>query len=214
MCGIDSGESVNIEVEKNRPNHLKRVRYHSSIIITNITDPGSTFDQLPDIIIIYITRSDIFKLGQTKYFVDEVVRGFGKKVDSGVVKIFINGAIDDGSEIAQLMKIFMHDDAYDKKLFPWTSNLKHHYKETEEGINTMSTIIERLYGDEIRAAVEKTREEVTEKVAEETTNKCLTNYVLKLISRGVPKDIISDYTDATVSEIDEIIANNASKTNI
>ena len=27
-------------------------------------------------------------------------------------------------------------------------------------------------------------------------------------------DIISDYTDATVSEIDEIIANNASKTNI
>ena len=109
-------------------------------------------------------------------------------------------------EIDQLMKIFIHDNACDKKLFQLTSNLKHHYKETDEGINTMSAIIERLYGDEIRAAVEKTREE--------TTKKCLTDYILKLISRGVPKDIISDYTDATVSEIDEIIANNASKTNI
>ena len=66
----------------------------------------------------------------------------------------------------------------------------------------MSAIIERLYGDEIRAAVENTRKE------------CLTDYIVKLISKGVSKNIISDYTDATVSEIDEIIANNASKTNI
>ena len=75
---------------------------------------------------------------------------------------------------------------------------------------SMSDIIERLYGDEIRAAVEKNAKEVAKDVRKE----CRINFVLKFINKGIPKDLVSECMDVPISEIDEILANNASKTNI
>ena len=67
----------------------------------------------------------------------------------------------------------------------------------------MSDIIERLYGDEIRAAVEKNAKKVAEKVRKE----CRINFVLKLLSKGMSKYLVSKYMDLPVCEIDKIIAN-------
>lgn len=149
LCDLLSRKSVNVEVEKNYLNHVKRVRYNSSIITTNITDPGIKFDKIPDLIIIYLTRRDIFGKHQSKYYVDEVLRGFNDILNTGCVKIFINAEVDDGSDISKLMKIFIKDNEYDNNLFPKTSSLKYHYKETEEGVNIMSAVIERLFKEDL-----------------------------------------------------------------
>ncbi|MCR5813889.1 MAG: hypothetical protein K6G15_05310 [Desulfovibrio sp.] len=101
VCDLESGQVVNVEVEKNSLNHLNRVRYNSSIIKTNTTDPGTDFDKIPRVIIIYVTKSDIFHLNRPKYYVDEVVRAFDVIVNSGLLKIFINGGVDDNSTISQ-----------------------------------------------------------------------------------------------------------------
>ena len=175
VCDLTSGETVNVEVEKNRLNHVKRVRYNSAILTTNLTDPGKEFEDIQNIIILYITKFDIFGLKKTKYYVDDVIRGFNGVVDTGCLRIFINAKIDDGSDIAKLMKIFVKDNAYDYDLFPVTSRLKYHYKETEEGVNTMYDIIEKLFGEELEQARnegikegEKTGEKRGEKRGEKT----------------------------------------------
>ena len=74
----------------------------------------------------------------------------------------------------------------------------------------MSDIIERLYGDEIREAVKKAAIETEAKVRK----KCRINFVLKLLSKGLSKDLVSKYTDVPVYEIDEIIANKGLTTSI
>lgn len=45
VCDLELGQVVNVEVEKNSLNHLNRVRYNSSIITTNTTDPGTDFEK-------------------------------------------------------------------------------------------------------------------------------------------------------------------------
>ena len=44
--------------------------------------------------------------GQVKYVVDSVLRGYGDIVNDGVVRIFINCANKDETEVSKLMSVF------------------------------------------------------------------------------------------------------------
>ena len=70
--------------------------------------------------------------------------------------------------------------------------------------------IERLYGDEIREAAAA----AAAKVAKKTRKEFRINLVVKLINNGVSKELVSKALEMPVLEIDEILADNASKTNI
>ena len=140
-------------------------------------------------IIIYITKSDIFHLKRSKYFVDDVIRNFNKVLDTGCTRIFINGAVNDGTQISKLMKIFTTDNVYDDDLFPETSALKYRYKETEEGVNEMSEIIERLFREDLDKAKEEVRKECIKKIAQ------------NMLNAGDSIDRISTLTGMNVSEI-------------
>ena len=207
VCDLKSGQTVNLEVEKNSLNHVKRVRYHSSILTTNVTDPGTDFDDIPELIILYLTKSDIFHLKQAKYYVDEVVRGVNVKVSTGCEKIFINAAIDDGSNISKLMKIFTIDNAYDKNLFPETCALKYHYKETEEGVNEMSDIIEKLFAEDLNKAREEGREDGREEGRNEGRNEERLNILSNILESGMTPENLSKITKIPISEIQLLHAN-------
>ena len=46
LCELDDGKRCNVEVQKaNNDNHIKRVRYNTSCITANITDPGTKFEK-------------------------------------------------------------------------------------------------------------------------------------------------------------------------
>ena len=51
--------------------------------------------------------------------------------------------IKDGSEVSELMKVFVEDNAYNDK-FPVTSGIKRRFKETEEGQEIMCEIMEKI----------------------------------------------------------------------
>jgi hypothetical protein len=53
----------------------------------------------------------------------------------------------DGSEVSELMEVFVDDQAYNEK-FPKTSDGKHRYKETEKGLNIMCEIMEKIANEE------------------------------------------------------------------
>ena len=57
--------------------------------------------------------------------------------------MYVNAKIRDGSEVSELMEVFVEDDAYSDK-FPVTSSIKRRFKETEEGQGIMCEIMEKL----------------------------------------------------------------------
>ncbi len=74
---------------------------------------------------------------------DRVIRETGKVVDNGFEEVYVNAKVKDGSEISELMEVFVEDAAYNSK-FPVTSGSKRRYKETEEGQQVMCEIMEKI----------------------------------------------------------------------
>ena len=150
-CILGDGRHVGVEVQKaDDDDHQRRVRYDGSLLSTNVTDPGTKFFDVPDVIMVFISKFDIFGGGHSRYHVDRIVREMDMPVDNGFQEIYINASADDGADIADLMKIFTVDNEYDDERFPATSKIKRRFKETDEGVNKMCEIIEK-YKNEGRA---------------------------------------------------------------
>lgn len=144
-CIDHLGNHITVEVQKSdKDDHQRRVRYNSSCVTANITDPGSNFKDVPTLYAIYISANDFFGKGKTTYHVDRILRETGDIVDNGFYEIYVNARNKDGSPTAELMDIFTKDNAYDEKQFPATSRRKRQFKEGQEGFQEMSTVMEEF----------------------------------------------------------------------
>ncbi len=153
LCEIDDGKFCNIEIQKSdNDNHIKRVRYNASCITANITDTGLHFENVPDVYVVYITRFDIFKSGKTIYHIGHIVLETGEIVDNGLNEIYVNTKVDDGSDIAELMKCFESTDVNNPR-FPKLSERVNYFKHDEKGVAIMCDLI-REYGEELAAEAE------------------------------------------------------------
>lgn len=171
LCVLEDGKRCNIEVQKsNNDNHEKRVRYNTSCITTNITNPGTKFEKVPNVIGIFISKFDIFGSKKTVYHIDRTVRETGEVRDNGLQEIYVNTKIDDGSDIAGLMKIYNERSVFDYNKFPKTSRRKQQFIGNERGHGEMSEIIDNY-------AKEMAKEEKKEMAA-------------KLFKKGVEFDIV------------------------
>ncbi len=121
----------------NDDDHQKRVRYNCSVLTANITDPGTRFEQVPDVCSVFVSRFDLIGDRQVLNCVSRIAQESGRAMDNGWREIYANASADDGSETAKLMKIFTEDNVYDDDAFPETSRLKRQFKETEEGRQIM-----------------------------------------------------------------------------
>ena len=114
LCRDRTGKCYNIEVQKpDNDDHQRRVRYNASCITTNFTKEGEKFLQIPDVIIVFISRFDPFKKGKTMYHVERVLRETGEVVENGFSEIYVNAAVKDGSDVSELMEVFTQTDKYD-----------------------------------------------------------------------------------------------------
>jgi hypothetical protein len=121
-------------------------------------DPGLKFELVPDVCVVYITKFDIFEGDLPLYHVDRVVRETHKTVDNGFAEVYVNAKVKDGSEVSELMEVFVKDQVYNPK-FPKTSQAKRRYKETERGIDTMCDIMEKIAAEEREEGRAEGREE-------------------------------------------------------
>ena len=143
-CQLCNGKIVDIEVQRSdNDDHQRRVLYNAALLITNTTNPSNNFKQVPDVIIIFISEFDIFNKGKAKYKINRVIEDDGTIVYNGMEEIYVNAAVDDKSDIAELMKVFTKSDTYNYSKFPVTSSIKRRFKTTEEGVKEMCEIIER-----------------------------------------------------------------------
>lgn len=178
-------------------NHTKRVRYNISCITANITEPGTKFEKVRDVIGIYISKFDMFKSGKTVYHVDRVIRETGEVQDNGPQEVYVNTKIDDGSDIAELMRIFKEKDTYDFKKFPKVSRRKKQFKENEGGSDTMCDLVEN-YAKDYAARVAK---EAVEQTAKQTAK----DNALRLFQNGADYELVrSSITSLSDEELQNL----------
>ena len=122
-CVNEDGDVINVEIQKeDKDDHQKRVRYNAANIDTSESEKGVRFEELKDIYIIYISRFDMFHKGKTIYHVDRILRETQDVVDNGVHEIYVNTKIDDGTEIAEYMKLLESVVVPDNPRFPKSCN--------------------------------------------------------------------------------------------
>ena len=166
-------------------NHVRRVRYNTSCVTANITEPGTKFEKVPDVIGIYISKFDMFKSGKTVYHIDRVIRETGEVQDNGLQEIYVNTNIDDGSDIAELMRIFKENDAYDFEKFPKVSGRKKQFKESEGGDETMCDLV----GNYAKECAAKAAAEAAAKAAEEAVAEAKDS-ALRLFQNGASYELV------------------------
>ena len=143
-CITGDGRYINIEVQKaNDDNHLKRVRYNASVLTANVTETGKQFEFVPDICIIFISAFDLFKGNLPLYHVVKTVKETGQVIEDGLTEVYVNAAVDDGSKLAKLMKVFTKNDVYDEADFPVTSEIKARFKKDEGGTVKMDATLQK-----------------------------------------------------------------------
>lgn len=188
LCTLGDGTLCNIEVQRSdNDNHLKRVRYNASSITTKETNPGEKYENVKDLYIIYISEFDIFKGEKTIYHIDSVIRETGETVNDGLYTIFVNTAIDDNSDIADLMSCFTKKSFVNPK-FPNFSSAVKDLKESQGGVSMMCEIMEG-YLEEART---ETRAETRAEV------------IVNLLSEGFGLEKIAVLTNTDLDFVKEV----------
>ncbi|MBQ6342483.1 MAG: PD-(D/E)XK nuclease family transposase [Anaerolineaceae bacterium] len=151
LCILENGSYVNVEVQKSDDDdHEERVRYNASVITANRTPKGVKFKDITQVIVIYITRFDIFGDNLPIYHIDRVVRETGKIRSSGFSEIYVNAAVKNyenslNTNVSDLMDLFVDRNTYNPEKFPNFSNRKNDFINTEEGEIEMSETLEQYY---------------------------------------------------------------------
>jgi len=74
---------------------------------------GKTYSEMPDVHIIYISETDLWDAGRTTYPVEKHFKGTDVEYDDGLYILYVNAAVDDGSDTAKLMEYFKTTDPED-----------------------------------------------------------------------------------------------------
>lgn len=155
LCTLSNGTSCNIEVQRaDDDDHFKRVRVNEAGVTWKSTEKGTSFEETPDVIVVYISEFDILKGEKTTYHVDKVVRETGQIIEDGTANIYINTKVKDGTDTSELMNLFLQREVNDPK-FPKLSYRVNYLKNNQEGVRAMCDVIERYAADEVREVTEK-----------------------------------------------------------
>ena len=169
-------------------------------IITKSTEPGERFESVPKVIIVYISERDFLGYGRTIYHIDKVIRENGEPIDDGLQEVFVNTCIDDGTDIADLMRCFMQKEVHNKK-FPKLSSRVRYLKEEEGGVSVMCEVMEQYMNEAKEAGIKEGKEAgIREGKAAEKKQ-----IICRMIQKGFEKEVIIDlgYTESEYEEAEK-----------
>lgn len=179
ICQDEDGSYINVEVQKSDDDdHVKRVRFNVSNIDTTFTEKGIDYRELPDVYAVFLSRFDVFKEGKTIYHLGMSIQETGTPVSDGIHRIFANCAVDDGSDIAELMQYFKNTAGENRK-FPKLSNRVKYFKESQKGANAMTQTFEEYMQKTIT-------ERMTEHDREMAKNFLQNGVSVELVRKSIP----------------------------
>lgn len=138
----ENGEKMDIEVQGNSEGaHVRRARYHSSVLDSRMLKEGQEFKEIKDSYVIFIYKHDKFQKGLPLYHIDRYVRETNELFKDGSHIIYVNGNYKGDDEIGHLMQDFHQTDP-DNMHYKELSQGVRHFKEVEEGRDTMCEAVQ------------------------------------------------------------------------
>ena len=138
----ENGQEMDIEVQGNSEGaHIRRARYHSSVLDSKMLKEGQPFKKLKDSYVIFIYRHDKFKKGLPVYHIDRYIRETGEIFEDGSHIVYVNGNYKGDDEIGQLMSDFHQVDPDNMHYKELSQGVKH-FKEVEEGRDSMCEAVQ------------------------------------------------------------------------
>lgn len=200
LVQLSDGRLCNVEVQKrNDDDHQRRVRYNASCISTAFAEAGKKFKNLHDVIVVFISKFDVFKKGYTVYHVDRILRETGDIVHNGLEEVYINTAVDDGTKIARLMDYFLHTDGESDEFRKIGARCQ--MARTKEGENSMCEKVEEY----VQKVAERVTEEVTERVTEKVGFDKDTSYITSMHNKGIPIIDIAEIANMSEEDVRRIL---------
>lgn len=160
-----TGAKINVEVQRcDKGAGKRRARYNSSMMDVNLLKKGEDFEQLPETWVIFITEHDMLGGGQALYPVDRCFVKTGEQFGDGSHILYVNGAYRGGMAIGKLMHDFSCSDPSDM-YYEVLAERTRFFKESKEGIQTMSKIMEDLRRESLEEGMKEGIKEGTIAVA-------------------------------------------------
>lgn len=196
----ETGRLFDLEIQRaDTLDHARRTRFYSSMIDSSYLEKGKTYADLPDVYIIYVSETDLWKAGYTTY---ELKKGF-KNVplfyDDGQHVLYINAAVNDGSETAKLMDYFKTADPDDMEHGELSQRV-HFLKCDEGGLSEMCEVTERIY----KMGREDGRDEGRAEGREEEKQATARN----LFKLGIPVETIAKAVEVNINLVKEWLSGN------
>ena len=140
-----NGQLYNIEIQRtDTVDHARRVRLHGAMIDSEYLEKGKPYADLPDLFIIYISETDLWKAGFTTYLVKKYFENTDIPYDDGQHIMYVNAAINDGTETANLMQYFKTADPDDMNHGDLSKRI-HLLKCEEGGYQEMCEVSEKIF---------------------------------------------------------------------
>lgn len=178
----ENGEEIDIEVQGNSEGaHVRRARYHSSMVDSRMLKEGQAFRELKDSYVIFIYKHDKFQKGLPLYHVERYVGETNEQFRDGSHIIYVNGNYKGNDEIGQLMQDFREKNPERMHYTELAESVKH-FKEKEGGREEMSEIVERYINERVEERVEERVKECVEERVKERVEKEKTISVQNLMN--------------------------------
>ena len=139
------GRVYNLEIQrKTTLDHARRTRRYNAMVDAEYLEKGKEYSEMPEVYVIYISETDIWKTWMTESPVEKYLKGQLTEYNDGQHTIYINAAINDGSPKAALMQYFKTCDPDDMSQGALSRRI-HYLKREEGGIEEMGEYSERIF---------------------------------------------------------------------
>lgn len=156
------------------------------MIDSEYLEKGKTYADLPDLFIIYISETDLWKAGFTTYLVRKYFENTDIPYDDGQHIMYVNAAVDDGTETANLMQYFKTADPDDMNHGDLSKRV-HLLKCEEGGYQEMCEVSEKIFKE---GEMEKARD-----------------MAIRLTDLGVPADKIAEAAKVSIGVVNQWVSN-------
>ena len=212
-----SGKLYNLEIQRlNTVDHARRTRFYGAMIDSVYLEKGTTYADLPEVYIFYLSETDIWNKKLTVCEVKKFLPDEKTPYDDGLHIVYINAAIDDGTKIAEMMQYFKTSDPNDRTHGELSERV-HYLKREEGGRSEMCEVSEEIFKEgreeEGRAeGREEGREEGRTEGREEGRVENQKKTALKLFKMGMPIEKIAEIIEASVKLVQEWVSGNGNPT--
>lgn len=201
----ENGRLCNVEIQRpGTVDHARRSRFYTAMMDSEFLAKGARYDALPETYVIYVSERDIWRKGFTVYRVGKTLEGVGSgrkreegrpvcrrfPYDDGTHTIYVNAAVDDGSETAKLMCYFKMADPEDMSQGELSRRV-HFLKKEEGGEEIMCEITEKWLKEGRREG----RQEGAESKAHQVS--------LNLFRMGMPVEKIAEAVQMNVAVVQQ-----------